>query len=81
MNVGAPIAAYSKTLLTLYFKQDEAEAVVKKLNAMHRRFRFECEKVDDVYMVYCISDKDSELVRKELLVFLLDRMAYGINNF
>lgn len=70
----------TKTLLTLYFTEKEAEFIVNKLNSIHRRYDFIYEEKDGAFLVYCINNTGDEMnVIKELFVYLLDRMVYGLD--
>lgn len=69
-----------KTLLTLYFTEKEAQFIVDKLNSIHRRYDFIYEEKDNAFWVYCINSTGDEMnVIKELFVYLLDRMVYGLD--
>lgn len=79
MNIGSTIAATQKTLITLYFTEADAKKIVDRLNIMHPRYRFNYEYEEYAYKVYCISNKkDVVELKRELLVFLLDRMTYDL---
>ena len=68
-------------MVTVYTNEKDALLLTRKLNAIHRRYEFIYEAKDGNYFIYCLADKnDSDRVRKELLVFLLDRMTYGLTS-
>ena len=70
----------TKTLLTLYYTEKEAEFIVNKLSSIHRRYDFTYEEKDGVFWIYCINNTGDEMnVIKELFVYLLDRMVYGLD--
>lgn len=79
MRMGSTIASTHKTLITLYFNEADARKIVDKLNVMHPRHRFCYEHEEYAYKVYCISNvKDALELKRELLMFLLDRMTYDL---
>ena len=69
-----------KVLLTLYFTEKEAQFIVNKLKSIHRRYDFTYEKADNSYWIYCLDSTGDEMdIIKELFIYLLDRMVYGLD--
>lgn len=69
-----------KTLLTIYFREEEAERIVELLNKAHRRYKFEIEVgPQKTFEVYVRHNSETPLrVKDDILWFLLDRIAYDL---
>lgn len=69
-----------KTMLTMYFREEEALSLIEVLNTAYKRYQFEVAKgPSETYVVYVKYNAGTkESIKDDILWFLLDRIAYGL---